>query len=86
MDVKQFGLDFLATNPDDPLWTPALAAMDSDGDTFSNGVELQDPDGTWTLGDPDPGVPDLTSNPGDDNSVAIEAVTWGKIKELYSDD
>ena len=46
-------------------WSPALAALDSDGDGFSNGVELQDPEGTWTAGQPFPGDPTLVTNPGD---------------------
>jgi len=48
------------------FWNPTLAAMDSDGDGFSNGVELGDPDGD--------GVPDRTtgiSNPGDFNSRPV---------------
>ena len=40
-----------------------LAGKDSDGDTFSNGVELGDPAGTWTSGSPDPAGP--VFNPGD---------------------
>ncbi|MGB9604052.1 MAG: hypothetical protein ACPMAG_14805 [Limisphaerales bacterium] len=28
-----------------PFWTPALAARDSDGDTYCNGQEVGDPDG-----------------------------------------
>ena len=33
-------------------WSPALAALDSDGDGYTNGEELGDPDGTWTTADP----------------------------------
>lgn len=42
------------------LWSPALASRDSDGDGFTNGTELGDPDGT--------GVPDsaaAVTAPGD---------------------
>lgn len=46
-------------------WSPALAALDSDGDGFTNGQELQDPEGTWTIGQPAPGDPTLVTNPGD---------------------
>lgn len=83
-EVNDFGTDFLATNPGAPTWTMALAMMDSDGDTFSNGIELQDPTGSWTSGDPDPGDENLVTNPGDDASVPVEATTWGKIKDLFS--
>ena len=41
-----FGNSFAATH----TWSPALAALDSDGDGFSNGQELGDPRGVWTPG------------------------------------
>lgn len=44
-------------------WGPLLAGLDSDGDGFTNGQELGDPNGTWTVGDPNPTF-DAT-NPGD---------------------
>jgi hypothetical protein len=47
-------------------WGPQLAALDSDGDGFSNGVELQDPNGTWTGGST--GDPSKVTNPGDPSS------------------
>lgn len=47
-------------------WGPQLAALDSDGDGFSNGVELQDPNGTWTGGST--GDPNKVTNPGDPSS------------------
>ncbi|MCX7797232.1 MAG: T9SS type A sorting domain-containing protein [Melioribacter sp.] len=50
------------------FWDSQLASLDSDGDGFSNGVELQDPNGTWRPGQPNPGNPNLVSNPGDPNS------------------
>lgn len=59
-------------------WGPQLAALDSDGDGFSNGVELQDPNGTWTGGSI--GDPSKVTNPGDPNSrpnptsVEIESI------------
>lgn len=58
---NQFGKDFASHND---TWGASLAAIDSDGDTFSNGTELQDPNGTWVKGQPDPGNPDLVTNPG----------------------
>ena len=60
-DFTSFGIDFQSSS----FWTPGLAAMDSDGDGFSNGWELQDPAGTWAPMQPDPGVPAFVSNPGD---------------------
>ena len=38
----------------DVVWGPELAALDSDGDGATNGMELGDPDGTWVAGDADP--------------------------------
>lgn len=58
-------------------WGPALAALDSDGDGVSNGVELQDPNGTWQTGDPAPGDPELVTNPGDPESfVPVELASF----------
>jgi hypothetical protein len=48
----------------EPFWGPELAMLDSDGDGFTNGQELQDPTGSWSFGQPDPGNPALVSNPG----------------------
>lgn len=45
-------------------WGPAIAALDSDGDGFTNGEELQDPNGTWQIGQPAPGDPSLVTLPG----------------------
>lgn len=45
-------------------WGPALAALDSDGDGVSNGTELNDPNGSWSIGDPAPGDPNDVTNPG----------------------
>lgn len=49
------------------FWSEALAALDSDGDGFTNGEELQDPSGTWRANPPFPGIP--TNNPGDPQKV-----------------
>lgn len=60
------------------FWSAALANMDSDGDGFTNGVELQDPNGTWTSGTI--GDFNLVTNPGNasskpnPNSVAEEFI------------
>ncbi|MCZ7556913.1 MAG: T9SS type A sorting domain-containing protein [Bacteroidia bacterium] len=46
-------------------WGPELAQLDSDGDGFTNGQELQDPTGSWTPGQAQPGDRSLVTNPGD---------------------
>jgi len=61
-------LPFLNTIPT-KTWTPDLASQDSDGDGFTNGEELLDPDGTWVIGQPDPGIPIDAANPSDPNSA-----------------
>ncbi|MBL9167179.1 MAG: CHRD domain-containing protein [Verrucomicrobiales bacterium] len=43
------------------FWSAALAALDSDGDGFSNGAELGDPEGDGTT----VGAPATITNPGD---------------------
>ncbi len=70
------------------IWGPELAALDSDGDGASNGLELGDPDGTWVAGDANP--EGETFHPGDPTSTpplpppdtAVEETTWGQIKKL----
>lgn len=49
------------------FWSATLAALDSDGDGFTNGQELQDPSGTWRADPPFPGIP--TNHPGDPRKV-----------------
>ncbi len=48
------------------FWNSSLANIDSDGDGFTNGVELQDPNGTWTGGEI--GDINLVTNPGNASS------------------
>jgi hypothetical protein len=43
--------------------------LDSDGDGFTNGTELQDPQGSWTIGSPKPGDAGKVSNPGVKTSI-----------------
>ncbi len=66
------------------FWGPALAALDSDGDGFTNGEELQDPNGTWQPGQPLPGNPSLVTNPGDPNSKPnTTSIVESKIPNGY---
>ncbi len=77
---------------DEVFWGPELAALDSDGDGFTNGEELGDPDGTWQAGDDAPGVSEDLGHPGDSELVpnlpeppeptAVEESSWGTIKRL----
>jgi hypothetical protein len=69
-------------------WDETLAAKDSDGDGYSNGIELQDPYGKWREKQPDPKRPGWsTYNPDDSKSVppyhAVEPTSWGRVKALY---
>mmetsp|Transcript_57802 Transcript_57802/g.122971 ORF Transcript_57802/g.122971 Transcript_57802/m.122971 type:complete len:163 (-) Transcript_57802:183-671(-) len=66
-----FGKDFhLAGN----TWTTALCEADSDGDGASNGLELGDPNCTWTYGTVPSRVTEL-SHPGLASSVT-SATVW----------
>lgn len=65
---NNFGLDvefLVSPGSCAPFYDTALANLDSDGDGFTNGEELGDPDGIWRAGDPDPGNPDAVTNPGE---------------------
>ena len=64
--TNQFGKDFKSNGKN---WSAILAALDSDGDGFTNGAELLDPNAFWTQGDPDPGNSAHVTNPGDPSSV-----------------
>ncbi|XP_045199192.1 temptin-like [Mercenaria mercenaria] len=63
-DKNQFGLDFKNAGHQ---WTKTLCQMDSDKDGQSNGVELGDPNCTWTPGTPAPQP--ATGHPGICNPV-----------------
>ena len=66
VEWNAFGLDVQETLVDEmPDWA-AVCAEDSDGDGFSNGAELADPDCEWAEGDDNPDG-DVT-NPGDEDS------------------
>jgi hypothetical protein len=56
------------------IWDPTLAGLDADGDGFTNGVELQDPDGAWSAGNPNPGTAALVTNPGNTSSKPATGV------------
>mmetsp|Transcript_12289 Transcript_12289/g.15918 ORF Transcript_12289/g.15918 Transcript_12289/m.15918 type:complete len:336 (-) Transcript_12289:751-1758(-) len=62
---NQFGADF---DDEGRSWTVAFCQMDSDGDGFSNGEELGDPNCTWTQGASLDGLC-RRSDPSDINSV-----------------
>ena len=80
MDLNEFGNDFKKYAYS---WNSTLAGLDSDGDGFSNGIELGDEDGD--------GMPEVTverSNPGDpaDHPSSIDPRTWSIIKGLFAED
>ena len=89
---NSFGLEIEANflNADgDVVWGPELAALDSDGDGASNGVELGDPDGAWLAGDADPegdifdpGDPDSTPPLSEPVPTAVAKSSWALIKSL----
>lgn len=72
----QMKIDFL-TNTPTKTWTAPLANKDSDSDGFTNGEELQDFDGTWVMGQPDPGSAFYVSNPSVSGSVPVAPVVSG---------
>lgn len=71
----EFDARFLDMPGGNVLWQPALAAIDSDGDGRTNGDELLDPAGTWTIGTPNPGNPADVGRPGVfDVAVSVPAL------------
>ncbi len=78
-DLNSFGVDFKNNGY---IWNGVLASKDSDGDGFSNGIELGDEEGD--------GIPDSfieRSNPGDplNTPSSVNKETWGLIKSLFED-
>lgn len=74
-----FGLDVetrVTPGGHENFWGPELAALDSDGDGFTNGEELQDPNGLWTEGSSNPGDQALVTHPGnpDDFPTSVQIV------------
>jgi hypothetical protein len=57
-ELNAFGLEYLSVGS----WGASLAGMDADNDGFSNGWELQDPEGAFS-GGADPGDPGFVSDP-----------------------
>ena len=68
--ITDFGKEFEVR---DWVWDKDFAETDSDGDGFTNGEELQDPEGNWREGDADPGDAAKVTNPGDPTSFPEEA-------------
>ncbi|MEM6956086.1 MAG: MopE-related protein [Myxococcota bacterium] len=64
--LNAFGLAFRANGT---VWSNALAELDSDGDGFTNGQELQDPTGTWVFPQTTPGTSDYVTEPGSAEST-----------------
>ncbi len=80
-----FRTDFAANGK---KWDNVLAVKDSDGDGATNGVELQDPQGAWRPGYPNPHIEGWsTYNPNDPNSkppyTGVAPQSFGRIKALY---
>lgn len=66
------------------LWGPALASLDSDGDGVSNGAELQDPEGVWQPGQPNPGNSSLVTLPGNSSDFPTDVNDENGLPETYS--
>lgn len=64
---NDFGVDVNATLVGGAVDWPAIFALDSDDDGFTNGEELGDPDCVWTISDGPLGTP--ASEPGNADST-----------------
>lgn len=90
---NSFGLmvqnDFLSGF--DVVWGPELAALDADGDGATNGEELLDPEGTWSIGDDNPGDAADVTLPYDESSApapaatAVSSASWATVKAKVAD-
>jgi len=57
--------------------------IDSDGDGFTNGEELQDPDGQWSEGQVNPGDAELVTQPWNPNSKPTTSSIENDIVNSY---
>ena len=57
------------TGGGDVNWVANLATVDSDGDGFTNGHELEDPFGLWSTDSANPGNSAFVTNPGSSSDV-----------------
>ena len=81
-----FGLDVEArVTPDgnESFWNAEFAALDSDGDGFTNGEELQDPNGEWREGMANPGDINLITNPGNADSVPTSIFDQNNVVTFF---
>ena len=62
--LNPFGVQFKSQSSNNYTWNAWLAAQDADGDGFTNGEELQDPAGTWSVGNSAPGIESRATLPG----------------------
>ncbi|MDX9790549.1 MAG: T9SS type A sorting domain-containing protein [Candidatus Kapabacteria bacterium] len=53
------------------VWSKTLAELDSDGDGYSNGIELQDAEGAWKIGQANPGDFQSVTLPGNPTSHPV---------------
>jgi hypothetical protein len=77
--LNSFGTDF---RDNGYKWNATLAAKDSDGDGYPNGVEIGDDNGDGTAD-----ISFERSNPGDRYNTpnSVDRQTWGIIKSLFED-
>lgn len=87
---QQIGANFLteAGFSGAVVWGPELAALDADGDGATNGQELGDPSGAWTVGEADPGDAAAVTQAWNADSfpplapTAVAASSWAAVKIL----
>lgn len=72
-------------NNGDVTWNSSLAGLDSDSDGVTNGAELQDAQGFWTIGQSQPGDVNLVSNPGDAGSTTdVVALEYSTLPDEFN--
>lgn len=71
LQIEEMGLDGSGDVSVQAVVWANIFNLDADGDGFTNGEELGDPDGTWMPGDPDPATDDI-SDPNDPEDFPAE--------------
>jgi Secretion system C-terminal sorting domain len=57
------------------VWGPLLASLDADNDGVTNGQELQDPYGVWSVGEVAPGILEMVTSAGLSDSKPLTTLT-----------
>jgi len=87
--LNAFGTQVQAKMVGTTLSWREISQLDADQDGYTNGAELGDPSGTWTVGQQNPGLASAITHPAKANSKPssirdqVSPTTWAVIKDMF---